>query len=194
MLLAVATALEGHADNAAPALFGGLTSVLRGGAWRSGGAALDVARRAAAGRGDAGGRSGDGEGARGAARSRCRGATRSSTCSGCCRWCTRCSSGDYDRLREAVQDRWHQPARAALVPLLARGAGARGSRRARGVPVGRRAVGGAARAAAISSASSSCWRRCTSAPACRSTVRTLTVHHAPRAPDARARPCTGETV
>jgi homoserine kinase len=25
---------------------------------------------------------------------------------------------DYDRLREAVQDRWHQPARAALVPLL----------------------------------------------------------------------------
>ena len=27
--------------------------------------------------------------------------------------------GDYDRLREAVQDRWHQPARASLVPLLA---------------------------------------------------------------------------
>ena len=26
--------------------------------------------------------------------------------------------GEYDRLREAVQDRWHQPARAALVPLL----------------------------------------------------------------------------
>ena len=26
--------------------------------------------------------------------------------------------GDDDRLREAVQDRWHQPARAALVPLL----------------------------------------------------------------------------
>jgi len=28
-------------------------------------------------------------------------------------------SGDYDRLREAVGDRWHQPARASLVPLLA---------------------------------------------------------------------------
>ena len=27
--------------------------------------------------------------------------------------------GEYDRLREAVQDRWHQPARASLVPLLA---------------------------------------------------------------------------
>src|SRR6185295_14981685 len=27
-------------------------------------------------------------------------------------------SGEYDRLREAVRDRWHQPARAALVPQL----------------------------------------------------------------------------
>jgi homoserine kinase len=27
-------------------------------------------------------------------------------------------SRDYERLREAVRDRWHQPARAALVPLL----------------------------------------------------------------------------
>jgi homoserine kinase len=27
-------------------------------------------------------------------------------------------AGDEDRLREAVRDRWHQPARAALVPLL----------------------------------------------------------------------------
>jgi homoserine kinase len=25
---------------------------------------------------------------------------------------------DYDRIREAVKDRWHQPARASLVPLL----------------------------------------------------------------------------
>ena len=29
--------------------------------------------------------------------------------------------GEYERLREAMQDRWHQPARAALVPHLARG-------------------------------------------------------------------------
>jgi homoserine kinase len=28
-------------------------------------------------------------------------------------------SGEYGRLREAVGDRWHQPARAALVPQLA---------------------------------------------------------------------------
>jgi homoserine kinase len=27
--------------------------------------------------------------------------------------------GDYGRLRQAVQDRWHQPARLALVPQLA---------------------------------------------------------------------------
>jgi homoserine kinase len=27
-------------------------------------------------------------------------------------------SGHYEQLREAVQDRWHQPARASLVPLL----------------------------------------------------------------------------
>ena len=27
-------------------------------------------------------------------------------------------NGEYDRLRDALQDRWHQPARAALVPHL----------------------------------------------------------------------------
>jgi homoserine kinase len=27
-------------------------------------------------------------------------------------------NGEYDRLHEALQDRWHQPARAALVPHL----------------------------------------------------------------------------
>jgi homoserine kinase len=27
-------------------------------------------------------------------------------------------SREYERIREAVKDRWHQPARAALVPLL----------------------------------------------------------------------------
>jgi homoserine kinase len=27
-------------------------------------------------------------------------------------------NGEYDRLREALQDRWHQPARAMLVPHL----------------------------------------------------------------------------
>jgi homoserine kinase len=27
-------------------------------------------------------------------------------------------NGEYDQLRDALQDRWHQPARAALVPHL----------------------------------------------------------------------------
>ena len=28
-------------------------------------------------------------------------------------------TGDYDDIREALKDRWHQPARSALVPALA---------------------------------------------------------------------------
>ena len=48
----------------------------------------------------------------------CRGATRSSTCSACCRWCTRCSIGTTSGCARRVRDRWHQPARATLVPQL----------------------------------------------------------------------------
>ena len=51
-------------------------------------------------------------------RARCLGPTPSSTCSECSHSCTRCSSGQYDRLREAVKDRLHQSARSSLVPLL----------------------------------------------------------------------------
>ena len=88
---------------------------------------------------------------------------------------------DYERLREAVRDRWHQPARAALVPLLARGAGARGSRRARRVPVGRGTVGGRAGAARTSRGVEQLLvGDCTSVRACRSTVRTLEVHQSLR--------------
>ena len=90
-LLGVATALEGHADNAAPALFGGLNSVLQIGARRSGGHAMDVARRGPRDRGDTGRRSRHGEGASGACPITSRAPTRFSTSSVCCRWCTRCS-------------------------------------------------------------------------------------------------------
>ena len=140
--------LEGHADNAAPALFGGLNSVIAGRGRDSG--------RACDGRGRDDlrlvvatpvGRSCHGEGAGGAAATRCRARTPSSTCSGCCRSCTRCSRATTTGCARPCKDRWHQPARASLVPLLARGAGARGSGRARRVPVGGRAVGCAARRA-----------------------------------------------
>ena len=49
-------------------------------------------------------------------------------------------SGDDGDLREALRDRWHQPARAALVPGLAEALSARGRRRARRVPERRRTV------------------------------------------------------
>lgn len=118
VLLAVATSLEGHADNAAAALHGGLTSVVeREGreplalrwAWPeqvrlivatpSGGLATSTARAAlpeAVSRKDAVFNL-----------QRVLSLVHALHC------------GDYGRLREAVEDRWHQPARAALVPQLA---------------------------------------------------------------------------
>ena len=50
-------------------------------------------------------------------RSRC--VTPSSTCSARCCSSMRSQSGAHGDLREALRDRWHQPARAALVPGLA---------------------------------------------------------------------------
>ena len=117
VLLGAATEVEGHADNAAPALFGGLNSVLqleRGDpialrwSWPDD-VQLIVATPAV-----------------GLATAKARAALPD-----------RVSRGDaifnlqrvlslvhalqhrhYDRVREAVRDRWHQPARASLVPLL----------------------------------------------------------------------------
>ena len=116
-LLAAATAVEGHADNAAPALFGGLNSVLEvdGGdpvalrwPWPAD-LRLVVATPAV-----------------GLATAKARAALpetlpRRDAIFNLQRVLSLVHAlehGDYERLREAVKDRWHQPARASLVPLL----------------------------------------------------------------------------
>lgn len=118
VLLAAATAVEGHADNAAPALFGGLTSVLEveghaptalRWAWPEE-LRLVVATPAV-----------------GLATAKARAALadvlpRKDAIFNLQRVLAlvhALQNRDFDRLREAVRDRWHQPARAALVPLLA---------------------------------------------------------------------------
>jgi homoserine kinase len=116
-LLGAATEAEGHADNAAPALFGGLTSVLeRPGhdpiamqwswpeelrlvvATPTVGLATAKARAALA----------DVLPRRDAIFNLQRGLALVHAL----------QSRNFGALREAVQDRWHQPARASLVPLL----------------------------------------------------------------------------
>jgi homoserine kinase len=115
-LLGVAAEAEGHADNAAPALFGGLTSVLEQGdgpvalrwTWPEG-LRLVIATPAV-----------------GLATAKARAAlpdvvTRKDAIFNLQRVLSlvhALQSGDDARLREAVKDRWHQPARAALVPVL----------------------------------------------------------------------------
>ena len=117
VLLAAATEAEGHADNAAPALFGGLNSVLEmEGAdpvalrWTwpddlrlvvatpSVGLATAKARAALA----------DTLPRRDAIYNLQRVLSLVHAL----------QHGEYERLRESVKDRWHQPARASLVPLL----------------------------------------------------------------------------
>jgi homoserine kinase len=118
VLLGVATALEGHADNAAPSLHGGLTSVMQ----RDGRDPVvlkwswpEELRIVAA------------TPFTGLATAKARAALDPQI--------ARCDAifnlqrtlafvhalqtKDFGRLREAVADRWHQPARAALVPHLA---------------------------------------------------------------------------
>ena len=116
-LLGAAAALEGHADNAAPALFGGLTSVVeRGGedpvalrwTWPEDlqivvgtpGVGLATAKARAA--------LSDTLPRRDAIFNLQRAI-----------WLVHAlQHREFDRLREAVQDRWHQSARASMVPLL----------------------------------------------------------------------------
>jgi homoserine kinase len=117
VLLGAATEVEGHADNAAPALFGGLTSVLEpeGGdpvalrwTWPAD-LKLIVSTPAV-----------------GLATARARAAlapqiARKDAIFNLQRVLSlvhALQDGNLDRLRESVKDRWHQPARAALVPLL----------------------------------------------------------------------------
>jgi homoserine kinase len=116
-LLSVATALEGHADNAAPALFGGLNSVLQvengdpvamRWAWPDD-LQLIVATPSV-----------------GLATAKARAAlpdhvSRTDAIFNLQRVLSLVHAlqhREYDRVREAVRDRWHQPARASLVPLL----------------------------------------------------------------------------
>jgi len=134
-LLAAATALEGHADNAAPALFGGMTSVVEG----------DPPSPGGSGRPSPDGFGVTGVSVRalrwewprdlrfviatpftGLATATARAALPSSisrkdavfNLQRVLALVHALQNGEYDRLREALQDRWHQPARAALVPHL----------------------------------------------------------------------------
>jgi homoserine kinase len=117
-LLGAATEVEGHADNAAPALFGGLASVLqREGrnpiamrwSW-PGDLRLVVATPSI-----------------GLATAKARAALPDTVARRDAIFNLQrvlalvhaLQSRNYSALREAVQDRWHQPARSALVPLLA---------------------------------------------------------------------------
>ena len=117
VLLAAATSVEGHADNAAPALFGGLNSVLEAEGrdpialrwtWPSE-LRLVVATPAV-----------------GLATAKARAALpdvlpRRDAIFNLQRVLSLVHAlqhGDDSRLREAMRDRWHQPARASLVPLL----------------------------------------------------------------------------
>jgi homoserine kinase len=116
-LLATATALEGHADNAAAALLGGMTSVLE---------SDDSEPRALRWQWPEELRMIVATPFTGLATSKARAAlaptlSRKDAVFNLQRVLSlvhALQNGEYDRLREALQDRWHQPARAALVPHL----------------------------------------------------------------------------
>ncbi|HEY7185496.1 MAG TPA: homoserine kinase [Vicinamibacterales bacterium] len=117
MLLGVATAMEGHADNAAPALFGGLTSVVqidgedpRAIRWRwPDEVRLIVATPSV-----------------GLATAKARAALPASVSRGDAIFNLQrglmlvhaLQNGEWGEIREAVRDRWHQDARASMVPML----------------------------------------------------------------------------
>ena len=116
-LLAAATALEGHADNAAPALFGGMTSVVE---------SDDAEPRALRWSWPDDLRFVIATPFEGLSTKKARAAlaptvSRKDAVFNLQRVLSLVHAlqhGEYDRLREALQDRWHQPARAALVPHL----------------------------------------------------------------------------
>ena len=116
-LLAAATACEGHADNAAPSLFGGMTSVVEGD---------DSEPRALRWHWPEDLRFVVATPFDGLSTKRARAAlspaiSRTDAVFNLQRVLSLVHAlqyGEYDRLREALQDRWHQGARAALVPHL----------------------------------------------------------------------------
>ena len=115
--LGAATDVEGHADNAAPALFGGLTSVVQVEGsdpialqWAWPAEVQLVVATPAVGLATAKARA-----ALPAALSR---ADAIFNLQRVLSLVHALQSREYERIREAVKDRWHQPARASLVPLL----------------------------------------------------------------------------
>jgi homoserine kinase len=117
VLLGVATMLEGHADNAAPALFGGLNSVLQveesdpiAMRWQWPEDVQLVVATPAIGLATAK--------ARAALADQVSRADAIFNLQRVLSLVHALQHGEYDRIREAVRDRWHQAARASLVPLL----------------------------------------------------------------------------
>jgi len=126
-LLATATALEGHADNAAAALSGGMTSVVESDPASPGGFGVaSESVRALRWEWPSDLRFIVATPFTGLATSKARAAlaptiSRKDAVFNLQRVLSlvhALQNGEYDRLREALQDRWHQPARAALVPHL----------------------------------------------------------------------------
>lgn len=117
VLLGVATMLEGHADNAAPALFGGLNSVLQveqgdpvAMRWTWPDEVQVVVATPAVGLATAK--------ARAALVGHVSRADAIFNLQRVLALVHALQHREYERIREAVRDRWHQPARASLVPLL----------------------------------------------------------------------------
>jgi homoserine kinase len=117
VLLGVATAAEGHADNAAPALFGGLTSVVqvagedpRAIRWRWPDEVRVIVATPAVGLATAKARA-----VLPASVSR---ADAIFNLQRALMLVHALQDGEWDQIREAVRDRWHQDARASMVPLL----------------------------------------------------------------------------
>jgi len=117
VLLGAATAVEGHADNAAPALFGGLNSVLQvengdpiALRWSWPDEVQLIVVTPAVGLATAK--------ARAALPDQVSRADAIFNLQRVLSLVHALQHREYDRVREAVRDRWHQPARASLVPLL----------------------------------------------------------------------------
>lgn len=117
VLLGVATSVEGHADNAAPALFGGLNSVLQAEGsdpvamrWTWPEDVRIVVATPAVGLATAK--------ARAALPDHVSRADAIFNLQRVLSLVHALQHREYDRVREAVRDRWHQPARTPLVPLL----------------------------------------------------------------------------
>jgi homoserine kinase len=117
ILLGVATMLEGHADNAAPALFGGLNSVMQvehgdpvAMRWTWPDEVQLVVATPSVGLATAK--------ARAALADHVSRADAIFNLQRVLALVHALQHREYDRVRESVRDRWHQPARASLVPLL----------------------------------------------------------------------------